>query len=211
VKLYTYPPAPNPRRLDLLIAVKGLDIPVQIIDLRRNEAKSPAYLALNPRGLVPALELDDGSLLCDALAIALYLEDRFPQPPLFGASALERARIVSRDQQIFNDGFVPVAEILRNENPAFADRALPGRLPVAQIPALIERGRSRLQAFFEVMEAAVNGRDYLEGDALSWADICLLVVLDFAGWTKTSIPESCGELRRWHAAMRASLAPLERR
>jgi glutathione S-transferase len=207
--LYTYDRAPNPRRLALFIAYKGLHLPTQQVDLGKAEARSAEYLQRNPRGLVPALELDDGSVLSDALAIALYLEGVFPQKPLLGTDGLERARIVSWDQYIFNDGSTAVAEILRNGNPAFADRPLPGPLVLPQIPALVERGKLRLAAFFAFVDRHLAGRDYMVGNALTWADISLLVTVDFARILKTGIPEECGALRAWHARVKEQLAPME--
>ncbi|MET0379955.1 MAG: glutathione S-transferase family protein [Spongiibacteraceae bacterium] len=209
MKLYTYNRAPNPRRLNLYIAYKGLTIPTQQVDLQQQQARSPAYLSRNPRGVVPALELEDGSILNDALAIALYLEAVFPHKPLFGDDGLERARIISWDQYLFTDGFGAVAEILRNGNPAFANRPLPGPLDLPQIPALVERGKLRLGGFFDYVDSQLKGREYLVGNALSWADICLLVTVDFAGWVKIGIPERCEDLRAWYKHVQTELAPLE--
>lgn len=202
--LHTYDPAPNPRRLRLFLDYKGIALDTRQVNLRKLEQFEPAYQAINPRCIVPALQLDDGSVLCDALAIALYLESLHPERPLFGADALERARIVSWDQYLYSDAFQPIAETLRNEHPAFAGRAVTGSEPAEQIPALAERGRRRLPAFWRELDQALAGREFLVGDQPSFADIDALVMIEFAGWIKEVVPEDCAQLRRW----RARVAPL---
>src|SRR5690606_1248917 len=117
--LYTYDPAPNPRRVRLFLDYKGIGLPTRQVDLRKLEQLEPAFRAINPRCIVPALQLDDGSVLCDGLAICLYLESLYPERPLFGADALERARIVSWDQYLYSDAFQPIADVLRNQHRAF--------------------------------------------------------------------------------------------
>jgi len=205
--LYTYDPAPNPRRVRLFLDYKGIGLPTRQVDLRKLEQLEPAFRAINPRCIVPALQLDDGSVLCDGLAICLYLESLYPERPLFGADALERARIVSWDQYLFTDGFQPCAEVWRNGHPAFAEHPLPGPHKFAQIPALVERGRERLAVFFAALETAVAGRRYLVGEALSWADICLLVTLEFAGRVRCPVPAGCPQLLAWQQRIAAELAP----
>lgn len=202
--LHTYDPAPNPRRLRLFLDYKGIALDTRQVNLRKHEQFEPAYRAINPRCIVPALQLDDGGVLCDALAIALYLESLHPERPLFGADALERARIVSWDQYLYSDAFQPIAETLRNEHPAFAGRAVTGSEPAEQIPALAERGRRRLPAFWRALDQALAGREFLVGDQPSFADIDALVMIEFAGWIKETVPEDCAQLHRW----RARVAPL---
>ena len=203
--LHTAEFAPNPRRLNLFIACKGIELATAPVDMRSGATRSEAFLARNPRGIVPMLELDDGTLLCDALAIALYLEGLHPQPPLFGSDALERARIVSWDQYLFTDAFQPTADFWRNSHPAFAESPVPGALKLPQIPALAERGRSRLLAFYVALEAQLDERAYLVGERLSWADICLSAWLDFAEKVAVPVPAECPRLRARQQQLRAEL------
>lgn len=190
--------APSPRRVRIFLAEKGLSIPTQSIDLAKGEQFAPQYRAKNPRCTVPALELDDGSCLWDTLAICEYLETQYPQPALFGLTPLDHARVVMWYQRIEVEGFMAVAEVMRNASPAFKDHALTGALPTAQIPALIERGHSRVQQFYLDMNARLLEASNVAGDFFSLADIQLLCVLDFAtGWGRMPIPESCPELTAW--------------
>lgn len=207
--LHTHPRAPNPRRLNLFIAYKGIDLPTREVDMLNKETTTPAYLAKNPRGLVPALGLDDGSTLCDALAIALYLEEKFPSKPLFGKTAEERAHIISWDQYQFDGGFLAVFEIIRNSMPQFESRAITGPLAAAQIPALSERGKLRLPAFLNDVDKQLAGRHYLVGEQLSWADISLYTTVDFAIAVRVPIPDGADHLRAWFERVKAELAPIE--
>ncbi len=203
--LYTYDAAPNPKRLNLFLAYKGVQLPTQQVDLRNLEQLSPAYRAINPRCVVPALRLEDGTVLCDVIAICWYLEQRFPQRSLLGTTPLQQAQVLSWDLQIFTEGLMSVADTLRNRSAAFKDRALPGPSPVEQIPQLEERGRYRLHQFWDRLEAQLQGRDFLVGETLSLADIDAWVVVDFAGWVKESIPEQHPRLRSWHQRVSAQL------
>ena len=197
VKLYTYDAAPNPRRVNLFIRHKGIELPTQQVDLKAHEQFSDGYRTINPRCIVPALQLDDGSVLCDGVAICWYLESRHPAKPLFGIDPLTQAQVLSWDHQIFADGFIPVAEVLRNRSKAFQGRALPGPDAVAQIPELEARGRQRLALFWRHLEAHLNGREFIVGAALTLADIDAYVVIDFAGWIKESIPQDCTNVQIW--------------
>lgn len=203
--LYTYDPAPNPRRLGLFLAWKGIDVDTTQVDLMQLEQLGEPYRAINPSGTVPTLVLDDGSLMTEVIAICDYLESLYPQRPLLGTTPLLRAQVLGWDHQIYMNAFSAVAEILRNGNPNFADRALPGPHRVAQIPALVERGRERLQRAWKAYDEALGGHEFLVGDSLTLADIDLLVCTEFAGWVKESIPDDCPALLAWRDRVRATL------
>ncbi|MFY9327531.1 MAG: glutathione S-transferase family protein [Georgfuchsia sp.] len=196
--LYDYK-APSPRRVRIFLAEKGTAIPTRTVDLAKGEQFSPEYRQKNPRCTVPMLELDDGTCLWDTLAICEYLEALHPSPPLFGGNPLEHARVVMWYQRIELDGFMSVAEVMRNASPAFKDRALVSPLKWPQIPALIERGQSRVQQFYQDMNAHLAKSVNVAGDNFSLADIQLLCVLDFAtGWGRMPIPDDCTALSAWH-------------
>lgn len=203
--LYTYDPAPNPRRLGLFLAWKGIDVDTTQVDLMQLEQLGEPYRAINPSGTVPTLVLDDGSLMTEVIAICDYLESLYPQRPLLGTTPLLRAQVLGWDHQIYMNAFSAVAEILRNGNPNFADRALPGPDRIAQIPALVERGRERLQRAWKAYDEALGGREFLVGDSLTLADFDLLVCTEFAGWVKESIPDDCPALLAWRDRVRATL------
>lgn len=198
MKLYTFEAAPNPRRIHVLLHYKGISLPQETVDLGKGQQFSEAFKAINPACTLPALQLDDGSVLTDTVAIAYYLDSQFPQKPVFGATPLETARILGWSHRVFMDGFVPIAEMLRNQGEFFKDRALPGTTPLAQIPALVERGQLRLQTFWPVLDAHLAQREFMVGNTPSQADIDAFVTCDFAGWVKQAVPENCTHIHRWY-------------
>jgi glutathione S-transferase len=204
MRLFDFTAAPSPQKVRIFAAEKGLEIPTVGVDLRARAQHHPEFLAVNPSGTVPVLELDDGTVLTESLAICRYLEDREPTPALFGNDARSRALVLMWNDIATLEGYLAIQEVLRNEHPAFADRALPGPVPYAQIPALAVRGRARTAGFFDRLEARLGQAPYLAGDDLSYADI--------AGYVYTTFAErALGEdvrvgrpgLRRWHAALAA--------
>jgi glutathione S-transferase len=205
LKLYTFDAAPNPRRVNLFLGYKGIQIPAQQINLREGQQFSSDFRAVNSRCTVPALQLDDGTLLCDAIAICWYLESIFPQKPLLGSGPLLQARVLSWDAYIFSDAFLPVAEALRNRSEAFINRAVPGPERVAQIPELEARGRQRVQLFWQHLEEHLDGREFLVGNAITMADIDAFVVVDFAGWIKERVPENRPRVLAWYKRIKALL------
>jgi len=197
MKLYTYDPAPNPRRLNLFLAHKGIRIPTEQVDLGTGVQFSAEFQAISPRCIVPVLQLDDGTVLADGIAICSYLESLYPDKPLLGHGPLERAQILSWDAYVFNDGFLAVAEALRNRSSAFKDRAVAGPEPIAQIAELEARGRQRLQIFWRRLEQHLENRQFIVGDAMTFADIDAFVVVGFAAWIKERLPESRPRVQEW--------------
>jgi glutathione S-transferase len=203
MKLYTYPPAPNPRRLDVFLAEKGLSIPSEPVDLMKGEQLSEAYRAVNPLCTVPALVTDEGVTLAQVSAICDYLEALHPEPALLGRTPIEKGQVREWCHRVFMEGLSAIADAFRNGNPAFAHRALPGPLDLEQLPALVDRGLLRLEAFWRTLDAHLAGREFMVGDSLTMADIDAVIACDFARWIRKSIPEECTNIRRWHAALSA--------
>ena len=201
MKFYDCTTAPSPRRVRIFLAEKGVSIPTVQVDLRNGEQFTDAFRAINPDCTVPVLQLDDGTLIADAVAICGYLEEIHPDPPLIGTSPQERAVVTALNRQIERDGFFAAMELLRNAAKGLKDRALPGPHNYAQIPELAERGRARLGHFFHAMNARLAERQFVAGSRYTIADISTMVLIDLAGWTKTMVPDECAHLRRWHAAV----------
>ncbi len=178
--LYDYPRAPSPRRARILLAEKGIAHATVVVDLAAGAHQEAAFRAINPGLTVPALRLDDGTVLGDNAAIAAWAEAVRPDPPLLGGGPLEKAEVASWNAQIEGECFMAIAEAMRNSAPAMKDRALPGPTNYAQIPELAERGKARLAAFLEKFEAHLHGRTWVAGSAMSVADITGAVALDFA-------------------------------
>jgi glutathione S-transferase len=193
--------APSPRRARILLAEKGLPHETVQIDLRSGEQLGAAYRAINPQCTVPALQTDEGAVLTDNAAITAYLEARYPQPPLLGSSALDKAEIASWHWRVEFEGLVAIAEALRNSAPAMANRALPGPVDYPQIPELAARGLLRVQHFFDMLNAHLAGRDFIAAGQLSVADITAVVAVDFARVVRVKPGEQHVNLRRWREAM----------
>ncbi|WCM29373.1 glutathione S-transferase N-terminal domain-containing protein [Sphingomonas sp. QA11] len=204
MKLYDAEFAPSPRRVRIFLAEKGIEIQRVMVDLRRNEQLSDPYLAVNPRGAVPALELDDGEVICESAAICRYFEALHPEPALFGSTALDIGRIESWTRRIESDGYAAAVYAFRNVHPAFQDRAAPGKWPaMPQIPELGARGLIMWGAFVEALDVRLADRDWIATDTFSFADISALVTIDFARAAKFQVPEDCRSVARWHAAASA--------
>jgi len=208
ITLYDCATAPSPRRARILLAEKGVAHETVQVDLRTNEQLGDAYRRINPQCTVPALRVDGGLLLTDNAAIGAWLEARFPEPALQGVTPAEKAEVASWNWRIEFDGLLAIAEALRNGSPAMADRALPGPVDYAQIPALAERGRARVQRFFATLDERLAGRDFIATDRFSVADITAVVAVDFARVVKVKPGDEHPHLQRWRAAMarRASMA-----
>ena len=200
MKLYTFDPAPNPQRLKMFMDFKGIDIDTQQVNFPEGEQRTDAYKALVPSGTVPALILDNAQVLTSVFAITQYLEAIHPQKPLLGESNEERAVVLDWNHRLFNDVFRPTGDALRNSNPAFAGRALPGTLDTQQIPELADRGKAQLLHALETLNRELGTRPFVAGDAFTMADIDLLAVIKFAGWAAKIAPdESQKDLHAWHA------------
>ena len=200
MKLYDSEVAPNPRRLRIFLAEKGIEIPRIQIDLLGGENLQPEYLALNPRGLVPLLELDDGTRFDEVMAICRYFEEIQPEPRLLGRTPVERALVESQQRRMEFDGMIAGSEVFRNQHPGFAARSLPGTggQPTNAIPALVERGTATLKRFFANLEQTLSTQAFLVGDTFTMADITAFCAIDFAGWVDITIPAENTATRAWY-------------
>jgi len=204
MKLYDAAWAPSPRRVRIYLAEKGITVERVMVDLRRDEQLRDDYLRVNPRGAVPALELDDGEVICESAAICRYFEAERSDPPLFGRTPREVARIESWTRRVEADGYAAVVYALRNVSPAFVDRAAAGKWPaMPQIPELAARGLVMWDAFAEALDRRLAASEWIAGAAYSFADITALVTVDFARAAKLVVPDNAQHIRRWHAAASA--------
>lgn len=202
MKFYDCTIAPSPRRVRIFLAEKGLSPETVQVDLIGGENLKPEFQEVNPRGLVPVLQLDDGTCIDEVVAICRYLEDTHPEPRLMGTDAKSKALIESRNRHMEIDGFLSVANAFRNSSPAFAKRGLPGlTVEVPAIPALVERGVAGIGRFFDMLEAYLSKTEYVAGNSFTIADITALCVIDFAGWVKQSVPDHHRHTQRWYQAV----------
>jgi glutathione S-transferase len=191
MQLYHSPHAPNARRVRMFLAEKGLEVPLVAVDLAKLEQKDEGYSAVNPFQTVPALELDDGSILTESIAICRYFEEMHPSPALFGTTPRERAEVEMWQRLAELQLFLAIAQTFRHTHPAMRAMENP------QVPQWAEVNRARALTAMRRFDAALASRRYLAGDSFSVADITGLVALDFARPARIAIPEEFGALRRW--------------
>lgn len=175
MKLYVSPYAPNPRRVTMFMAEKGITgIELVSIDLMKDEHRTPEYLAKNPLGLVPALELDDGRVLSETRAICTYLEGLYPEPNLMGKDAEERAFIEMADRRVELQLFRGITDWVRHTHPALATLERPqfSEFGLAQAG----KARDKLRWLDEVL----GKQQYVAGDRFTIADITAYCGLEFA-------------------------------
>ena len=203
MKLYDCKTAPSPRRVRIFAAEKGLDIELVPVDLGSGEQFGEAFRAVNPDCVVPVLELDDGSRLSEVFAICQYLEEVHPQPPLFGSSPVARAEATMWNSKVEQQGLMAMAEAFRNSVPGLKGHAVTGSENYEQIPALAERGRRRVAAFFARMDTRLGEHEFVAGDRYTIADITLLVTADFALRMKFGLGDGNNKLQRWYDSVAA--------
>lgn len=201
--LYDFTAAPSPRRARIFLAEKGIEVDIVQVDLASGAQLSDEYRAINPQCTVPALKLEDGTILTENLGIAAYAEAVKPEPPLLGSTPVEKGLVAGWNAQIEGGGLMAVAEVLRNTSPHMKGRALTGPHNYDQIPALAERGAVRLANFFDTLNKRLSGRQFIAIESFSLADITALVLVDFAKWVKIEPQDHHTDLKRWHAEVSA--------
>lgn len=198
MKFYDCSTAPSPRRVRMFMAEKGVDIETVQVDLGSGEQFSEEFRELNPDCVVPVLELDDGRCISEVIAICSYLDELYPEPPLFGRTPEERATVLMWNARVEQQGLWAVADAFRNAAKGLVDKALPGPDAYPQIPELAERGRQRVARFLERLDEQLGSNEFVAGEFFSVADISAMVVVDFAGWIKIRPPEEARNLQRWY-------------
>lgn len=203
MKFFDFAPAPSPRRVRIFIAEKGLTLETVQVDLRKGEHRQEAYANINPTMTVPAVVLDNGTVISEAIACCRFLEAAFPEKPLMGRNAEEQGVIAMWEHRCEIEGFLAVAEAFRNSTPGMKGRALPGPVDYEQIPELAERGKARVAQFFAMLDERLGASRYVAGEQYSVADITAFVSVDFAGWLKLIPDPSQQHLLRWLDDMRS--------
>lgn len=197
MKLYDGGRAPNPRRVRVFLAEKGIRVPTEQVDLGAMAHKSAAFAAINPLQRVPVLVLDDGTIIAESIAICRYFELTNPQPALFGETPKDVAVIEMWQRRLELHLLFPVAHVFRNSHPAMRDMEVP------QVPAWAEANKPRVLEFLELLDGALKERPFAAGDRYSVADITGLVAIDFMKPAKLEVPATFEHVRRWHAELSA--------
>ena len=191
MKLYDLPPSPNARRVRIFIAEKGLDIPLVPVNMMTGENKSEEYLAKNPLGKMPLLELDDGTCIAESAAICRYLEEMNPEPPLLGRDAVDRALVDMWHRRMEFELLIPMITIFVHTGEMWKDR-------VTQIPQLAEVTAKNVQARMEWLNQELEGKEFIAGEDYTVADIaaqCAFVMGKAA--LGIPIPEGLDKLNDW--------------
>jgi glutathione S-transferase len=197
LKLYNSNVAPNPRRVRIFLNEKGVSIPLIEVDLGKLEHKRPEFSARNPFETIPTLELDDGTMIDESIAICRLIEELHPEPNLFGATALERALVEMWQRRLEWRLFLPIAQAFRHSHPRMAEMENP------QVPDWGAANRPKALRAMGILDATLRERRFIAGDRFTVADITGLVALDFAKPARIAIPPELTHLNRWHETLAA--------
>lgn len=199
VKLYDFPLAPNPRRVRIFLAEKGVDIPKVEINTRAKGQFTPEFEKLGSAGKIPVLELEDGTAISETVAICRYIEALYPDPVLMGRDGLDNAIVDMWQRRIEFEGYGPAGDAVRNSAEMFKDRGIAGvKGGFPQIPALVDRGKSAFTLFLDRLDQRLSESQYIAGSHFTIADITALVTVDFAKRADIEVPENKAHIHRWY-------------
>lgn len=195
--LYDYPGGPNPRRVRIFLAEKGISVPMETVDILKRRNRQPDFLEKNPTGGIPILELDDGTCISESVAICRYFEELHPEPPLFGTGAKQRAIIEMWLRRVELNLMVPIGMVWVHGHPLTAKL-------IQQIPEAAAQNRVRTAMGYRLLNDQLAENDFIAGDAYSVVDAVALATYDFgAGLVGVPPEDGLTHLARWHAAVSA--------
>jgi|SRR5579885_322675 len=197
MKLYDSRLAPNPRRARIFLAEKGIQVPTEQVDMMAKQHLTPEYTAVNPLQRMPALVLDDGTVISESIAICRYFEALQPEPPLFGTGAKESAIVEMWNRRCELNLLFTVAHVFRHTHPAMKE------LEVPQVPAWAEANRPRVIDFLRILNDELASRPFIAGDRFTVADITALCAVDFMKPTRIAVPDELTHVKRWHTEVSA--------
>lgn len=195
MKLYDFGGAPNPKKLRVYLAEKGIKVPTESVDIISGQNRTPDFLKKNPLGGLPVLELDDGTVLTESLALIEYFEDLNPDPPMVGKTALERAQVRALERICELGVMNTVATIFQNTHPFMAAR-------VKQSAEAAENARARLATNLKVIDDKIGSNPFVGGKRPTIADCTLFAALEFAAFCGVEIDPAHANVRRWHESFR---------
>ncbi len=188
MKLYYFPVAPNPTKVRIYLAEKGIDLPKELVNLREQQHRTPAFLAKNPMGKLPVLELDDGTLISESLPIIEYFEETRPEPAMWGDTPAQRAHARARERHCDIGVLMNTARIVHATNSPL------GLPPDA---TLAEAAREALQQALTVLDAAIGDGPFVAGERVSVADCTLSAALAFGGFFGVSLDPAFANVTSW--------------
>ncbi|HUN56502.1 MAG TPA: glutathione S-transferase [Candidatus Binataceae bacterium] len=196
MKIYDSKAAPNPRRVRVFLAEKGIQVPYEPVDIGKAVNRQAEFLKINPLAGVPVLELDDGTHIAESVAICRYFEEIQPEPPMFGVGAKERALVEMWNRRIELALMIPIADSFRQQHEFFKGR-------IRQVPAYAEAQRLNAAERMAWLDDELANRHFIAGDNFSIADITALIAIDFGRVSKIAIQPEQKNLARWHAEVSA--------
>jgi glutathione S-transferase len=195
MKLYSFFGAPNPKRVRVYLVEKGLEVPIEEVNIVTGENRTPEFLEKNPLGGLPVLELDDGSHLTESLAIIEYFEELRPNPSMIGATPLERARVRELERIAEVGVLLRVGTIFQNTHPFMATR-------IKQSADAAESARTLLANSLKVLDARIGDRPFVAGQRPTIADCTLCAALQFAEFAQVTIDPTYANVTRWYEAFK---------
>jgi glutathione S-transferase len=199
VKLYDDKnPAPNPRKVRIFLAEKGMEVERVRVAILKREHKAPEFVKKNSLGQLPVLELDDGTVIAESVAICRYLEALRPKPALFGETPLEQALIEMWIRRAEFRLWAPMGQVWINADPRTAV------VNPNQFKDYGEHNKTIVGRNMKWLDGELgDGREFMAGPRYSMADIVLLSGLDFCSFIGLDIPRECEHLRAWHTRVSA--------
>lgn len=195
MKLFDGGRAPNPRRVRVFLAEKGIEVPLVPVDMGAMGHKQEPVSSRNPLQRLPVLELDDGSILTESVAICRYFEELQPEPALFGQGALGKAKVEMWQRRMEFNLLSCVAQAFRHIHPAMTEWEIP------QIPEWGEANKTKAVEFLNLLDAELANREFAAGDTYSIADITGMIAIDFMKPARIKVPDECSNVLRWYSAV----------
>jgi glutathione S-transferase len=196
MKIYDSKSAPNPRRVRIFLAEKGIAIPYEEVDIVKAVNRSDEFRKKNPMGVLPVLELDDGTCIAESVAICRYFEASQPEPPLMGTDAKDQSIVEMWQRRMELEVFLPVTQVFRNGHPFFKDR-------IPQVPEYGEVCRRAAENRLAWLDEVLADRPFIAGDRYTIADITALCAIDFGRVSNIRIRPEQTNLVRWHSEVSA--------
>ncbi len=197
MKLYDGGRAPNPRRVRIFLAEKGIDVPLETVDMAAMGHKSDLVSERNPLQRLPFLELDDGTIIAESVAICRYFEELHPEPALFGTGAVERALVEMWQRRMEFHFLLPVAQAFRHIHPAMKEWEVP------QVAEWGEANKPKAVDFLLLLDSHLANSHFIAGDRYSIADITGLVAIDFMKPARIEVPDELANVKRWFSEVSA--------
>jgi glutathione S-transferase len=195
MKFYDGGRAANPRRVRIFLAEKGISVPTEQVDIGTLQHRGEAFSAINPMQRLPALVLDDGTVIAESIAICRYFEALQPDPPLFGRGALDTASVEMWNRRVEFHLFLPVTTVFQHLHPYMKALVDP------QVPEWGEANKPRIGDFLKFLDGELESRPYVAGKEFTVADITALVAVDFMKVSKLAVPDGLANFARWREAV----------